>query len=249
MVIFRENGYIVTDLLVSDHMLYDNNGRLVRDHYAVQFSTTLDKPKPPRKTVKYRKVRGIDIANFCSDIPPDLCQSPQATVDELVDEYNTTLLKLLNKHAPLLSREVTLRPHAPWYSEELREAKRKRRQYERKWKSTGLEVHRQIYREQCSTVGKLLVRTRQKFYQDKISECGRDSKAIYNVSNHLLCRTKSVVLPTHGSASDLAEDFNRHFTAKIVNIRRDLTKSNSNTGPLQQSATDHTSQSTDQQST
>ena len=227
MVIFRENGYIVTDLLVSDHMLYDNNRRLVRDHYAVQFSTTLDKPKPPRKTVK----------------------SPQATVDELVDEYNTTLLKLLNKHAPLLSREVTLRPHAPWYSEELREAKRKRRQYERKWKSTGLEVHRQIYREQCSAVGKLLVRTRQKFYQDKISECGRDSKAIYNVSNHLLGRTKSVVLPTHGSASDLAEDFNRHFTAKIVNIRRDLTKSNSNTGPLQQSATDHTSQSTDQQST
>ena len=94
----------------------------------------------------------------------------------------------MDKYAPVRERTIILRPHAPWYSEELHEAKRKRRQYERRWRKTGLEIHRQIYRAQCNTVGRLLLDTRTGYYQAKLEACGQDQKAIYNIANHLLGR-------------------------------------------------------------
>ena len=54
----------------------------------------------------------------------------------LVDCYNTTLAELLDRHAPLKTKTVTVRRQEPWYSEEIREAKRARRRAERKWRKT-----------------------------------------------------------------------------------------------------------------
>ena len=44
-------------------------------------------------------------------------------LEELVDAYNTNLKALMDKHAPLCTKVITLRPNAPWSSDELREAK------------------------------------------------------------------------------------------------------------------------------
>ena len=54
----------------------------------------------------------------------------------MTDQYNEILCSLLNKHAPLQSREIILRSHAPWYSDELRELKREKRRLERKYVNT-----------------------------------------------------------------------------------------------------------------
>ena len=53
----------------------------------------------------------------------------------LVEKYNNVLRELLDRHAP----KEELRPHAPLYNKSLlRDAKRKRRQLERKWVKLGL---------------------------------------------------------------------------------------------------------------
>ena len=139
--------------------------------------------------------------------------------------YNITLTRLVNIHAPLIKKTITLRPHVPWYTDELRQAKRKRRQCERKWIHTQLEVHRQIYREQCGCVNKLLLKARKDYYEYKILKCGRDQKSIYKVTNHLLGKSKSSLLPQHGSTSELAEQFNDFFNNKIITIRNSLVSS------------------------
>jgi hypothetical protein len=66
-----------------------------------------------------------------------LCQHPPSELDMLVDCYNTTLADLLDNHAPLKTKTVTVRPQVAWYSEEVRVAKRERRRAERKWRSSG----------------------------------------------------------------------------------------------------------------
>ena len=43
------------------------------------------------------------------------------------DRYNLGMRALLDKHRPLIQRVVTVRRHAPWYTESLRDAKRRRR--------------------------------------------------------------------------------------------------------------------------
>ena len=41
------------------------------------------------------------------------------SLGELVYEYNTTLKSLLDSHAPMKTKTITLRPTAIWYTEEL----------------------------------------------------------------------------------------------------------------------------------
>ena len=46
----------------------DNDGNLVKDHFAITCNIKLSAPITLRKTVHYRKVKEIDIAQFQNDI-------------------------------------------------------------------------------------------------------------------------------------------------------------------------------------
>ena len=122
-------------------------------------------------------------------------------------------------HAPLLTKQVTLRPTSPWYNEELHEAKHLKRKLERKWRKTNLTVDHEIYRNQCASVNKLLKQTRVKFYSEKIESCGRDQKTLFKVTKNLLGRNEEAVLPTSSSSKELAQTFSDFFIDKIDGIR------------------------------
>ena len=59
--------------------------------------------------------------------------------------YDNELRSLLDRHAPIKQRVVTVRPSAPWYSTEIAQNKRIRRKLERKWRSTLLPSDRKLY--------------------------------------------------------------------------------------------------------
>ena len=61
-----------------------------------------------------------------------LLQIYTSELDKLVDCYNTTLADLLDHDAPLKTNTVTVRPQVPWYSEEVRVAKRLRCRFNRR---------------------------------------------------------------------------------------------------------------------
>ena len=56
----------------------------------------------------------------------ELCQNPSDALQELVSSYNNTLLAALDKYAPLMTRTIVQRSRIPWFSQEIREAKRQR---------------------------------------------------------------------------------------------------------------------------
>eukprot|EP00918_Siedleckia_nematoides_P057663 GHVU01125704.1.p1 GENE.GHVU01125704.1~~GHVU01125704.1.p1 ORF type:complete len:123 (+),score=5.20 GHVU01125704.1:115-483(+) len=86
----------------------------------------------------------------------------------------------------------------------------------------GLEIHHQLYRNQCHAMNKLLLKTRKEYYLAKITDCGRDQKGIYRITKHLLGTGTTITLPQHTSASELAERFREYFIQKIVLIRNSL---------------------------
>ena len=59
---------------------------------------------------------------------------------------NSTLSFLLDKYAPETVKRVPDRPDSAWYNSTIRDAKKARRRAERRKKS-GLEVHRQLYKQ------------------------------------------------------------------------------------------------------
>ena len=113
LIITREDDKIASNFIVYDPV--------ISDHLAVHCQLTFTKPPFEKKEIHYRKLRSIDKTAFCQDI----LKSSLLTISKLVNLYNKELFALLEQHAPLKKKIVTLRPTAPWCSEEIRKEKSK----------------------------------------------------------------------------------------------------------------------------
>ena len=69
-----------------------------------------------------------------------------SNIEELSNLYENTLSSLLEQYVPLERRVTTIRPAAPWYTEEITSQKVERRRLERKWRETRTTVERDVCR-------------------------------------------------------------------------------------------------------
>ena len=138
--------------------------------------------------------------------------------------YNKSISDTLNKHAPLKTRSVTLRPDTSWYTKEIAQEKRKRRKLERRWRRSTLQVDREIFQAQRTHVNELICRVKQDHFKAKLSDA-ETPKELHQIANKILHKQKVSVLPAHDSASELADTFLKFFTDKIANIRNILSES------------------------
>ena len=110
---------------------------------------------------------------------------------------------------------VTLRPSAPWYSDEIALEKRKRRQLERCWRKSGLEIDKQQFANQCSRVWELMKSSKMNYYASLINDNKSDSKVLFNTINRLLHCSPEKHYPTCGSTEDLCNKFADFFLKKL----------------------------------
>ena len=77
----------------------------------------LDKPIITRKTKTFRKIKNIDTAALSYELAAsDLCSNTPDDLNDLVHCYNTTLASALDRHAPLVTRSIPVRPLVPWFN-------------------------------------------------------------------------------------------------------------------------------------
>ena len=76
-----------------------------------------------------QRLRAIDMYKFSSDLEDSvLIRSPlNDDLSLAFDQFNSTLQSMIDNHAPIIRRSVTLRPYAPWFTDKIKVAKRKRR--------------------------------------------------------------------------------------------------------------------------
>lgn len=95
----------------------------------------------------YRKLKSVDLdslkndvatSGLCQELPDELTDLMLEGVDVLVRNYNSTLSRSTNCHAPLKTNTLRARPRVPWYNAEIDTAKRKRWKAERTWRKTKL---------------------------------------------------------------------------------------------------------------
>ena len=207
------------DNLVKEVSIMDT---LMSDHFWVLCNLAIQKPKPTPKVIAYRKLKDIDVEAFRTDILESSIGHPsdEKDVEELAIKYNSVLIELLEKHAPRKSVKATVRPHAPWYTGEIKSAKQECRRVERKWRTTRLVVHKEIYLSAVKKVAILIEQAKRSYYGSKVKSA--DQKSLFNLANCLLHKSKDLALPIYDSAQDLATRFNNFFVQKITNIRDDL---------------------------
>ena len=129
---------------------------------------------------------------FMEDIGnSELVKSPPSDVSQLVELYDTTLSSVLDKHAPLTVKTITIRNSSPWFNNEIKEAKRERRRAERKWRKTKLQVHLEIFKTQHHRLMALCRDAKSAYYCDKIDEFKDDYGKLFQLTNnwydHTIC--------------------------------------------------------------
>ena len=124
------------------------------------------------------------------------------------------LRQVLDRHALSVTRRVRDRPSAPWMTEEIREARRRRRLAERRWRATRLTVHREIYAKERAVVKACVQEAKRRFYCEKIDSSSSCSQ-LSAVSSELLGKSSTAPLPSDIPRSDLPDRFCDLFSDKI----------------------------------
>ena len=67
-----------------------------------------------------------------------------------------------------------------WYTE-LREQIQTRLTYERLRRQSGLEVHRQMFKHQCTVANNCLRQAKHHYYSNKVVEAASNQKKLYDI--------------------------------------------------------------------
>ena len=162
-------------------------GDMITDHNLLLCTVHHPGPHLQEKKIVTRKLRSIDLPSFREDIVQGLTVNDHSeSASDLLNRYNVHLTSVLDKHAPKKEKSVVVRPLQPWFTDELHQAKNERRKAERLWRRTGLTVHKEIYRAEKCKYNTLLLDSKATYFNERITECGNDSKAISKIIDDLL---------------------------------------------------------------
>ena len=220
------NGHTL-DLVISnamDHFVNDvkTTDPVIPDHLAVHSTLHLEKPRFVKKVVSSRNLRRIDMNSFRSDIESSVLLQHQDDLHVVVNNYNEVLRSLLDKHAPVKERVVTVRPSAPWYTVEVTAEKRKQRQLERKWRASRLPADRVRYVHQCNVVINLIKSLKLEYYSSFIKENSGNQKVLFKTVQKLLQKPTVNYYPPSKNDHMLSDEFTTFFTTKIDTLHNYL---------------------------
>ena len=214
LVITRSGEIEVRDLELDD--------TVPSDHSAVVFTLPYSAPGYKKHTLSFRQWKKINTESIKDSIrDSDLLNVKCDNVADYITNYNDTLRKIVDEHAPLVTRQVVIRPDTSWYTREIGNEKRKRRQLERRWRRTGSNIDRQCFQVQRSKVNALIIQAKCAEYRERIASA-TSTKELFKITNNLLHKKKVSVLPSHESTKGLADKFIQYFSDKITAIRDSL---------------------------
>ena len=224
LIITRADENIASNFTVFDPVL--------SDHFVVGCTLSLRKRPFEKKEICYRKLKSVNIEDFRQDIANSALVDFTDDLDHAVDLYNGVLSNLLNKYAPLKKRVITLRPLAPWYSDEINDEKKKRRKFERRWRATRLTMDRDLYVNQCKVVNRCIFKSKMDYYSTLIEERRSDPKLLFATVSKLLHRQAPRQLPSSEDDKVLADAFADHFIDKITKISKTLEEKRTDIGDV-----------------
>ena len=221
------HGHIL-DIILKPNYELDNisvNKLLLSDHFLIYCEmSNVRCATESSKTISYRKLN-INNEAFTKDIIDNFEKQPNCPdFTSAINWYNITLSGIVENHAPLLTRTIKVKPHAPWFDTEYSMLRRQRRAAEKKFKKSQLAVHKEEF-QRLRKVTTVLARTKKKsFISKKLSD--NSAKTLYQITNQLMDAKEEKILPSASSDVELANTFMDFFSDKIEKLRKSVSSNN-----------------------
>ena len=168
-------------------------------------------------------MKDIDLNAFREELQNsiDMLNSDDSNFADHNTKYTQMSRKLVDDHAPLLSRKQ--RNRAPmWLDQEYRENRALRRKLEQIWRKSKTVENRNNYIQQKKRCSELVLEKQTSYYRKVVTDAGKCQKTLFKVANELLDKNNERVLPAHTDSKVLANDFNAFYVDKVLKIRQSI---------------------------
>ena len=201
----------------------------ISDHKQLNFSLPLlsEKPVKSKITVTNRCLKNVNTLALKSDVsrllPPisELSTSPNAILDSISSALNSAT----DIHAPLKTKTFIPRDNynKKWFNSDCRQAKRKVRSLERKFRKNTSTENFLTYKLELQTYLATLNSSRIAYNHNFTHENKSNLKSIFNFTNSLCSpQSNSAFISTL-----TADDFSDYFYNKIIKIRSNISNTSS----------------------
>ena len=145
----------------------------------IEFCLIKPKPRPVNKRITQLKSKSIDHNAFSEDISK--LNLAGSDVSDLVNQYDTEIAAVFDNHAPVTTKTIVVRSNTQWHNANLRHAKTVHRRLERRLQRTNSTEAKEAYMKQCYLVKHLRDEAKSEFLSNRVLECGRDQRCLFNV--------------------------------------------------------------------
>ena len=192
----------------------------ISDHYSVVFRLSSASPVSARAVKQLRDFRGLDVVRLETDLSSRLASiDTTLDVNTMVGQYEHAVLSTIDLHAPVTVRMKACRRKEPCYNDDIHQARALRRANEKRWRTTKLEVHRQIFVEHRTAVNNMIKRAKRAHYESVLSSL--DQRTCFRVVNTLL-KPPGIIIPQSSNIETLCNDFATYFAEKTQGIRMQI---------------------------
>lgn len=205
--------------LINESVSVDSSNTLGSDHFPVFCKFGISITTKYFKTLEYRAIKNIDKEKFSCDINTLLSDyEVGCSLASSVNNLTVAMSELLDTHAPVLTKAISVVDSAPWFDSDYRSLRKLRRQAERvKHRSDEHYFH---YKDLCAKATKLANVKKKAFIKSVLEKSQNKPRVLYQMVNRVMDRKQNRTLPDYTeNIEQLASDFNQFFLDKIDRIR------------------------------
>ena len=195
-------------------------GHFISDHCFVTVVLNIKQIFAETKVIKFRKIDSIDRNSFKDDLLNSELKDITAkdlSLQEMIKLYDTTIIEILDKNAPQMTKTIKNKPQSPWYTDNLNNLKRQKRSCESKWKKSKLPSDYNKFRSSSNEYSIKCKEQKTYYYSKKIADCSGDQRKLYKVIEHLTNGEQQVNYPDVKNRS-LSDEFVEFFSDKVDKI-------------------------------
>ena len=194
----------------------------ISDHSLITFIYNVPKKRDvATKEIQFRNYKNLNLDNLKNYVNTIVSNfNYTSPLVNQVNDYNSNLEKLHDKHCPLLKKVIRVDVNNPWYDSSISKLRKERRKAEREWRRNKNENTRKIYVNARDKVNNTVELQKTKYYSDSIKKCNNNQKQLYKVLTKLI-GSDDILLPANATCNDM----NNFFLDKISTIRNQLDNS------------------------
>ena len=191
----------------------------ISDHSFVSAKLSIEKPPLIRKKINVRKLKSINTELFRKSLTTVNSRVlTSQSLCEAIEAYNDTLLQILNEHAPVREKTITVREVVPWFSKDLGKLKTQLRCLERTAVNLRNSEFWQEYRHVRNCYNKCIKWAKQSYINRSIQDANGDTIKLFSFLDSFIGKSKCSPLP-EGNDQEIADSFADFFFNKIEKIR------------------------------